>query len=211
MKAEGELPVLRVRRVSAGRLEADPDSEIWAGCEVAALREVASGALPRQTTRVRAGWDDRALRILFEAQDALPWATIDVRDGPVWTEEALEIFIDPVGDLESYFEIDINPLGTVSDLVLRRIPNGWRKDFRWQTQGLETRVRITPPGWTAEFLIPFAAITLAPPVPGDVWRVNFLRVDRPSGPGSEADLSAWSPTGIRNFHLAARFGRLEFD
>ncbi len=122
----------------------------------------------------------------------------------------MEVFIDPVGDLESYFEVEINPLGTVCDLVLRRTASGWRKDFAWDVEGLVSAVRRTPTGWAAELAIPFDAITNAPPEPGTRWRVNFLRIDRPGGAGTEADLSAWSPTGIRNFHRAAHFGTVEF-
>ncbi len=174
------------------------------------LRENVTGGEPAQATRVRTTWDDTHWRVAFEADDQYSWATLTERNGPLWTEEAVEVFIDPVGDLESYFEVEINPLGTVVDLVLRRTLSGWRKDFGWRVEGLESAVRRTPGGWEAELTIPFASVVNAPPLPGTVWRVNFLRIDRPGGPGTEAELSAWSPTGVRNFHRPEFFGTVEF-
>lgn len=175
-----------------------------------ALRENVSGGEPGQRTRVRTFRDDTRWHVLFEMEDRQPWATLTERDGPLWTEEVVEVFVDPFGDLESYFEVEINPLGTVVDLVLRRTASGWRKDFGWQAEGLVGTARRTDDGWTAELAIPFAAIGDAPPVPGTIWRANFLRIDRPGGVGTEAELSAWSPTGLRNFHRPEFFGTVEF-
>ena len=122
------------------------------------------------------------------------------------------MFFDPVGDGLGYFEVEINPLGTVCDLVLRRTASGWRKDFSWTVDGLRSHVRRTAMGWAAELSIPFAALgSDGIPVAGTRWRVNFLRIDRPDGPGSERrELSAWSPTGMANFHRYERFGTVEF-
>lgn len=174
------------------------------------LRENVAGHPPTQATRVRTTWDDVGWRVLFEADDAHPWATLTQRDGPLWTEEVVEVFLDPVGDLEGYFEVEINPLGTVVDLVLRRTLSGWRKDFAWSVDGLGSLVRRTATGWAAELFIPFEAIAAIRPQPGTTWRVNFLRIDRPNGPDTDAELSAWSPTGLRNFHRPEHFGVVEF-
>jgi hypothetical protein len=163
---------------------------------------------PRQATRVTLGRDPGRLHMLFECQDALPWATITRRDGPLYQEEVVEVFLDPFGDLECYFEIEVNPLNTVLDLMLRRVGKGWRKEFAWKCEGLETSVSLTAAGWIAALAIPFAALVPAPPAAGSVWRANFFRIDRP--PGAPRELSAWSPTGRNTFHEPGRFGYLEF-
>ncbi|MBV9128005.1 MAG: carbohydrate-binding family 9-like protein [Verrucomicrobia bacterium] len=177
-----------------------------------ALVDTVTGTPPAQATRVRAAWDAHTLRVLFDCDDALPWATLRERDAALWTEEVVEIFIDPVGDGASYFEIEINPLGAICDLVLRRIRNGWRKDFAWHVAGLRAHAHWRPGGWTAELVIPFAALVPESPVAGSTnWRVNFFRIDRPGGTAeSAAELSAWSPTGLRNFHRPERFGSVHF-
>ncbi len=172
------------------------------------LLENVTGAAPRQGTRVTLSRTAACLRVGFQCEDAEPWATINRRDGPLFQEEVVEVFLDPFGDLECYFEIEVNPLNTVLDLMLRRVRNGWHKETAWRCQGLETSVTRTPTGWDAKLEIPFAALAPAPPAPGAVWRANFLRIDRPAG--SPRELSAWSPTGRNTFHVPARFGFLEF-
>ena len=172
------------------------------------MRETISGRPPKQSTRVQLAWDPFECRVLFHAEDANPWATLTDRDAPLYQEEVVEVFLDPVGDLECYFEIEVNPLNAVLDLVLRRNRSGYVKDFAWRCEGLRTVVTKDAFGWRAEISIPFSALTPAPPSNGAQWRANFLRIDRP--PGIERELSAWSPTGRANFHLPQRFGFVEF-
>jgi hypothetical protein len=130
------------------------------------------------------------------------------RDAPLYQEETVEVFLDPFGDLDCYFEIEVNPLNTVLDLMLRRIGRGWRKEFAWRCEGLETFAEIVPGGWKAQMSIPFAALAPEPPAPGAVWRANFNRIDRPEN--ADRELSAWSPTLRNTFHDTGRFGYLEF-
>jgi hypothetical protein len=177
------------------------------------LVDALSGAAPAEGTLLRAAWSEAEWHLHFECADTLPWATLGGRDAALWTEEVVEVFIDPVGDGAGYFEIEVNPLGAVCDLVLRRIASGWRKDFSWQVEGLRASAGSQAGGWWAELAIPFAALTPVRPRPGTVWRANFFRIDRPGGvAGSTADrvLSAWSPTGWANFHVPEKFGYIDF-
>lgn len=174
----------------------------------AAFRENVSGAAPEQGTTVACAWDERELRVRFECMDREPWATIVQRDGPLWEEEVVEVFVDPVGDGASYFEIEVNPLGTVLDLVLRRNRSGYKKDFAWDCEGLRAEVRRTAAGWNAELAIPIASLVAEPPRAGSEWRVNFTRIDRPRD--RERELSAWTPTLLATFHAPERFGVLRF-
>ncbi len=206
----GDLPRLLCPRATLEPLDTGQASSFWRLLPPILLREVTTGGPPKQATRVRAAWNAREWRVLFAIDDAHPWATLTERDGPLWTEEVVEVFVDPVGDLDSYFEFEINPMATVTDLVLRRTRSGWLKDFAWHAAGLQSCVRLTANGWEAELSIPFTALISAAPEIGQLWRVNFLRIDRPLGPRTEAELSAWSPTGQRNFHRPASFGIVEF-
>jgi len=196
-----------MRRV-LGELTADPHSEFWSGLPCDALCETVSGRPPKQSTCVQLAWDAHECRVLFHAEDAHPWATLTERGAPLYQEEVVEVFLDPVGDLECYFEIEVNPLNAVLDLVLRRNRSGYVKDFAWRCEGLRTAVKKDAAGWRAELSIPFASLTSSPPSSGTRWRANFLRIDRP--PGTERELSAWSPTGRANFHTPERFGFVEF-
>ena len=146
--------------------------------------------------------------MLFHAADRHPWATLTKRDAPLYEEEVVEVFLDPAGDLGSYFEIEVNPLNAVLDLVLRRNRSGYGRDFAWRCEGLRTAVTKTATAWSAELSIPFRSLSAAPPKTGDRWRVNFCRIDRP--PGGPRELTSWSPAGRANFHTPERFGIMEF-
>lgn len=182
--------------------------DFWEKIVPIPLRETVAGAVPAQATWFKVAWDRQSLRVLFHAEDTAAWATLTGRDEALYTEEVVEVFLDPIGDLESYFEIEVNPLNAVCDLVLRRTRSGYRKDFRWNCEGLVTAVCRNARAWSAELLIPFASVAPRPPESGDAWRANFFRIDRP--PGAPRELSAWSPTGRPNFHVPPRFGSLEF-
>ncbi len=190
-------------------LTADASSEFWRTIEPAELREAVTGGMPEQPTALGLAWDADELRVLFHSSDRDPWATLTARDAPLYTEEVVEVFLDPVGDLQSYFEIEVNPLNAVLDLVLRKNRSGYAKSLAWQCEGLRTRVSKSASEWTAELSIPFRSLIAGPPpAAGATWRANFCRIDRPrSGP---RELSAWSPPGRPNFHTPERFGFVEF-
>jgi len=153
-------------------------------------------------------WSAASWRVRFSCVDSHVWATMTERDAPLYQEEVVEVFFDPFGDLTSYFEIEVNPLNAVCDLVLRRNRSGLKKDFDWNCEGFSSVAWKTENGWGAEFDIPFASVAAEPPKPGAIWRANFLRIDRP--PGVERELSAWSATGRAQFHIPERFGFVEF-
>ena len=203
-----ELPALICARREVGALTADAESEFWRSIPVVSFCDTMSGAKPQQRTSVRAVWDEEELRLLFHADDTHAWATLTERDASLYEEEVVEVFLDPVGDLECYFEIEVNPLNAVLDLVLRRNRSGYAKDFAWRCEGLRTAVVRSGTAWGAELSIPFRSLIAAPPQVGDRWRVNFCRIDRP--PGVPRELTAWSSTGRANFHTPERFGILEF-
>ena len=202
------LPTIRCGRSSLAAVSAEAGAELWSRVEAQELCEVVAGVPPQQRTRVKTAWDADELRVLFEIEDTHVWATHTERDALLYEEEVVEVFLDPVGDLESYFEIELNPLNTVLDLVVRRNRSGYKKDFAWRCEDLRTAVQRDARGWSAELAIPFRSLVAEPPVAGSCWRVNFCRIDRP--PGVERELSAWSPTGRGNFHTPEKFGVLEF-
>jgi len=69
--------------------------------------------------------------------------------------------------------------------------------------------------------VPFSQLISAPhipPEPGDTWRANIYRIDRPArrslGGGGAADASeftAWSPTKMHDFHVTEAIGNLVFE
>jgi hypothetical protein len=202
------LPTIRCERRAFAKVAADPQADAWRGLHIASLRDTVTDAAPQQATAVKVAWDAAELRVLFEMTDSHIVGTQTKRDGPLWEEEVAEVFLDPVGDLESYYEFEVNPLNTVLDLVARKSRSGYVKDFGWQCEGWRTATSRQAAGWYVEMAFPFRGVTAEPPQPGARWRINFYRIDRP--PGAPRELSAWSPTHRENFHTPERFGFLEF-
>jgi Carbohydrate family 9 binding domain-like len=202
------LPRLECKHGSLAAVTAQTNAAHWSGIAPVFLKETVTGSQPNQPTSFKTAWDDGELRVLFHATDDDAWATHTAHDAPLYEEEVVEIFLDPTGDLESYFEIEVNPLNAVCDLVLRRSRSGYRKDFAWHCEGLRTAVRKTENAWSAEISIPFASLAPSLPVIGQPWRANFYRIDRPKN--SPWELSAWSPTGLPLFHVQEKFGWLDF-
>ena len=62
--------------------------------------------------------------------------------------------------------------------------------------------------WRGFRSLPSAARISLPPRPGDRWRFNLFRVERPGGkdqPEKGVVEAAWSPTGQASFHVPAAF------
>jgi hypothetical protein len=205
-----ELPRLICRRAQLGPVQADLSAPGWQNAERGELRDGVSGAVPKQRAWVRCAWTDDEWRVLFESEDTDAWATYTERDAPLYEEETVEVFVDPAGDLEAYYEFETNVLSAMLDIVFRRSRSGYKGDRSWDCEGLRVGSQINRGLWCAEFAIPFASI--APrPANGSVWRANFCRIDRPSRDGSLArELTAWSPPLRETFHTPERFGFLEF-
>lgn len=197
---------------------------------------------PPWDTRARILWDAHSLYIGAVLAEPDLWGTLTERDAIIYHDHDFEVFVDPDGDGEAYFELEINVLGTEFDLFLDRpYSQGGSADIEWDFVGLRTAVSAqgsindasdTDRGWTVEIAIPWSAfvspdgaVRHAAPVDGDVWRMNFSRVQWPlrrvSGGGYERaaepsftehheDNWVWSPQGEINMHIPARWGFVHF-
>lgn len=163
-------------------------------------------------------WDDRNLYFAFVCKDPRPWSSMFKRDSFLWTEEVVEVFLDPDGDGRDYPELEVSPHNVVVDLLIPEPPSGETDPAvaaSWDIAGLRTSVGRHSAGWTVEIAIPWdslgdAGVEHAPKY-GDVWRVGLYRIERPGGAGSDQapQFQAWSVTS-KSFHEPARFGRVEF-
>ena len=192
-----------------------------------------SDTRPRYRTEAMMLWDERYFYVAFACEDRDMWATKFGRDDHLWEEEVVEVFVDPDGDGKDYAELEVNPLNIVVDLKITAwpFPKGGVKegDVEWDIEGLKTAVRAEGTvarshdaperkdedlGWTVEIAIPWDALADipgaggAPPRPGDQWRVNLYRIERPRDGRDE--FLAWSDVRFLNFHMPRYFGVVEF-
>lgn len=182
------------------------------------LRSATDGGVVRLATSLVVWFDSECLSVLFSAADDHVAATHLRHDAPLYEEDVLEVFLAP-GDPAVYYELEINPLGTLFDARIDS-PDGvrgtMRADRSWTCEGLVGAIRSTIDSGGMRSVdtllrIPFAPLGSGVPSDGDRWRANFFRIDRHPAHGDE--YSAWQPT-LRNppdFHLASAFGTLRFE
>jgi len=144
----------------------------------------------------------REMYIFFDCvspnADALK-AEVGERDGPVWNDEAVEIFLDPTGSRTApYLHVVINTLGVTYDA--RGRDRRW--DRKWDPK-LRVEVNRHAKGWKLEVALPFKELVDDPVWVNRTWAGNLTRLARlPEG----NEESAWCPTGSGSSHVPLRFG-----
>jgi hypothetical protein len=178
------------------------------------------GGKADQATDAKLLWDDKNLYVAFEVSDKDVWSTLNKHDDSLWTQEAVEMFINPDGDDKSYIELQTNPLSTIFDAYLptyRKTEKDWESGMKVQTHvdGTTGNRSDVDKGWVAEISIPLEAargkekeMKNVPPVLGTEWRVNFFRMDAPQNHAQIG--TAWSPPLVGDFHSLDRFGTMVF-
>ncbi len=150
-------------------------------------------------------------------------AHLTQRDTIIYHDNDFEVFLDPTGDGQNYFEIENNARGVVFDLMLdRAYRSGGNFHVQWDCPGLKLAVShdgtLNKPkdkdrSWTVEMAIPHKAITrnfTNPLQPGNTWRLNFSRVEWLKKGGPEENW-VWTPTGEINMHAPNQWGFLQFS
>ncbi len=195
---------------------------------------------PLHSTQVKMLWDHHCLYILAELTEPHIWSYYTTRDQIVYHENDFEIFIDPNNDAHNYYEFELNAANTLFDLFLPQpYRNGGQPLISWNSEGFKSAVSIdgtlndptdTDRKWTVEMAVPFASLnvgdTVSTPVDGQIWRINFSRVnwqtevvdgkyqrkkDEKTGRPVPEYNWVWSPTGEINMHTPERWGMLQFS
>jgi hypothetical protein len=215
--------------------------EEWQGAEwTEDFVDIETGGYPPLRTRARMAWDDDYLYIAAKMEEPHVWANLSGRDADIWHDNGFQIFIDPDGDTHEYYEIGINALATVLDLLLvKPYRDGGPALRRWDIAGLKTGVSVEgtlndpgdrDTGWEIEAAIPWQVLAecanrAAPPSEGDVWRMNLSRInwktvveggryvkatDPETGRPWAENSWAWSPQGLSNMHYPEMWGYVLF-
>lgn len=195
---------------------------------------------PLYSTRVKMLWDEEYFYIAAQMEEPHLWATYDQRDAIIFHENDFEVFIDPNSDTHQYYELEINALGTVWDLMLiKPYRDGGPAINAWDIAGLKKGIKLNgtlnnpndlDEGWSIELALPWKILKEAAnqgkkPSAGDSWRVNFSRVNwrtknnngtyakqtNPATGKSYPEFNwVWSPQGVIAMHQPETWGYVHF-
>lgn len=209
-----------------------------------------SALRPLYRTRAKMGWDNDFFYVGAELMEPHVWGTIAKKNSVIFEDNDFEVFIDPDGDGLNYYEFEINALGTIWELSLPK-PYGEGGvpilgcNLRGLKSAVDVRGTLNDPSdeddnWSVEIAFPWSGLSeynharSTPPMPGDVWKINFSRVQwkheivegkyqripphgtplaeslNPEEQEHPEDNWVWSPQGAVNMHLPERWGEVVF-
>ena len=230
LSAANDLPIpsyTATRTTGAITIDGKLDEPDWGRAAEAKLVETNTGKdVPLKST-VKVLWDDKYMYVGFYFEDPDAWATLLKDEDPLWGEEVAEVFIDPEGKGHTYYEYEINPVNVKVDLfVLNQGPKYDGRYKVWIEWGfsnvMKHAVYVEGNGkdrdtndkfWTVELAFPFEEMWTAPNIPpqdGDMWRINFYRIEHPTTNNKDTWYAAFSPTIRGSFHTPWRFGKVIF-
>jgi len=163
---------------------------------------------PKAATTVRVVSTADALFVFATCETpAVGDIVADVRDhdGSVWRDDCVELFIDPSNkrSLDDYMHIQVNSIGVTADA---KGPKA-NQDASWEP-ALSVKTKALDNAWVMEMSIPFKELCGPEGRVNRVWAANFNRMAYLLT-GDED--TAWSPTGVTDSHVPARFGALWLD
>ena len=243
-------PVCYCRRAvgSIGHLDGNLDKPFWKDAPwMDDFHDIEGDSRPRpaKQTRVKLLWDDEALYIGAQLSDDTIWATVRNRDELIYIDNDFEVFLAPQDSSHRYYELEMNAANAVWDLLMEKPQRDCvRRIIGWDIHGLESAVkidgRLNDPaaqntGWSLEIRIPWFSLrecgkdecypTRFAPKPGEIWRMNFSRVewdvdvrdgryvkraDKATGEPLPEHNWVWAPTGVIDIHMPEMWGYLVF-
>ncbi len=181
------------------------------------------GKKPRHPSSAQLLWDDQFLYLGMVMEDFDIFAIKKERDSWLWEDDVVELFLKPSEVEPAYYEIEINPLGTILDLLIARRGAAGNLD-RWKAwdSGIKVAIAISgtlnnwkdrDKGWILEAAIPWTAFAGTAPRPqlGDRWRFAVCRYDYSAYLEEGKELTSSAPLKVLDFHHYEDYDILEFS
>ncbi len=175
-------------------IDGKPEESSWVNAKwTSEFVDIEGGKKPAPylTTKVKMLWDDQYFYFYAKLEEPHIWATLKQRDTVIYWDNDFELFIDPNGNTQNYYELELNALNTVWDLMLTKpYRDGGKAITSWDIKGLKTAVHIegtlNEPSdidsyWSIEVAIPWKSLIETLPkkerlIAGKTMRVNYSRV-----------------------------------
>ena len=188
-------------RAPAPKIAGDLSDACWEDAEITGdWTNVETGKTVTPKPEVFVYYDETHLYVAFlnpEPDMKSVVAEAGGRDGEVWRDDSNEIFLDPTGKRESYYQLIVNTKGVVLD--------GKSREWDWDCEAA-VAVKMMKDAWSVEVAIPLKDMGVTGSPKGQTWVANFCRNRMTSG---EPEYQAWADTG-ENFHNPEAFKNLTF-
>lgn len=199
--------------------------------------EGANKQKPKYKTRFKMLWDQEYLYIYAKLEEPHIWGILTQHDAIIYNDNDFEVFLKPKLSSPVYYEIEINTLNTIMDLMMPKPYRfGGHALLHWDTKKLKSAVHIegtlnnpadTDNYWAVEMAIPFQSLqnfgSGSSPKLHSYWRINFSRVQWQhdiqegkyarkiiNGKHVEENNWVWSPIGLVNMHYPEKWGFIHF-
>jgi hypothetical protein len=174
------------------------------------------GAEVAGSARAKLTWDDNSLYLFATVVDNDVFSPFKKTDDKLWEADCVEMFVDADGNRSGYIEMQWNPNNARFDswfTTTRAAPRDDSFDSGAQSavmvRGTADVAGDSDQGWDVEIAIPWAAVRgkdanmkiHTPPMAGDRWRLNVIRVDKR---GQSIIASSWGRIGNEDFHALDR-------
>ncbi|MDD5704332.1 MAG: sugar-binding protein [Kiritimatiellae bacterium] len=168
----------------------------WSGCiEAGEVPTHGDRAWPANETAFRVAYTPQTLyvRVQCASRGAKPRVAVRDHDGPVFTDDAIELFIEPVAGTGRFYQFVANAIGARFE--------AFGADASWNG-AWEAIPSVQEGSWTLTFAIPFATLGIEPAT-GMTVGFNLARDDRLGN-----QLQSWADLGGGAFANPGQFGRL---
>jgi len=193
------IPRFTVPPVLDGKLDDSAWQQATQSMSFLIFSEPGDGEEPGEPTEAYLGFDDENLYIGFRCYDSQMGdlaATMTNRDGRIWNDDCIEVYLDTRCNRESYYRLVVNPLGTQLDAENTDL--GWSRDWTSKTFIYEDR-------WTVELALPLSSLDVSS-LTGTNWGLNLCRQNHKAG-----EYSCTSPVRYMNFADVSRYGVIQWD
>jgi hypothetical protein len=119
-------------------------------------------------------------------------------DTGVYNDDSVEIFIRPKTNDNTYYHFIIS----AANITYESKNQGRKWNRSWNSK-FKTAIVHEKNSWQLEVSIPFSELG-SRPKPGDIWRMNFCRNEKPNN-----ETTSWS-AAFGSFHNLKRFGKVQF-
>lgn len=210
--AEAALPfVLASRAATAPQLDGVADDACWQQSLTLSPFLLSGGTdTATEQTQARLAYDASHLYLFLECNESALDPVLQKRaafkaeqtahDSNVFSDDVIELFLQPTPEPGTYYHLAINSRGAVYDA---RCQGEGQADKSWDS-GAVVKSRVGDRSWTLEIALPRERFAAGEFSTKECWRINLCREEKPSG-----EYSCWSPTG-GPFHTPSRFGLVAF-